>query len=392
MDSMELKYGCNPNQKPSRICMDSGELPITLLSGKAGYINLLDALNGWQLVSSLDKALSLPSAASFKHVSPAGAAVGLPLSDAERAMYFVPKDRVLSDLATAYTRARGADRMSSFGDFVSLSRECDLSTAQCIKAEVSDGVIAPGYTEDALALLKAKRNGTYTVLQVDASYVPPEKESRTIFGITFEQGRNAVVLDASVLAPIVTEHKGLPDTAVIDLIVALNALKYTQSNSVCYAKNGQTIGVGAGQQSRIHCTRLAGGKADLWHLRQSERVLSLPFLPRLSRNAKDNAIEQYLADDPETSLFEEQAWKAFFTECPKVFTSEEKKEYLKTIGGVSLASDAFFPFRDNIDRAKRSGVQYIVQSGGSVRDDLVIEACNQYSMVMACNSIRLFHH
>ncbi len=389
---MELKYGCNPNQKPASIFTDTGNLPITVLSGNPGYINLLDALNGWQLVSSLDQALGLPAAASFKHVSPAGCAVGIPLSDAERAMYFVPKDRVLSELATAYTRARGADRMSSFGDFVSLSRVCDLSTAQCIKAEVSDGVIAPGYTDEALALLMAKRNGTYTVLQIDASYVPPEKETRTVFGITFEQGRNAIALDESVLAPIVTEHTQLPDSAKIDLIVALNALKYTQSNSVCYAKGGQTIGVGAGQQSRIHCTRLAGDKADLWHLRQSEKVLTLPFLPKLSRNAKDNAIEQYLSDEPETSLFEDGAWKAFFSECPQPFPSKEKKEYLKGIGGVSLASDAFFPFRDNIDRAKRSGVQYIVQSGGSVRDDLVIEACNQYAMVMACNSIRLFHH
>lgn len=392
MDSMELKYGCNPNQKPARIVIEEGKLPITTLSGKAGYINLLDALNGWQLVQSLDRALDLPAAASFKHVSPAGSAVGLPLSDAEREMYFVPKDRELSALATAYTRARGADRMSSFGDFVSLSRVCDLSTAKCIKAEVSDGVIAPGYTEEALALLKAKRNGTYTVLQIDASYAPPAQESRTVFGIRFEQERNAISLDKNVLKPIVTANSVFPETAVIDLVVALNTLKYTQSNSVCYAKGGQSIGVGAGQQSRIHCTRLAGGKADLWHLRQSERVLTLPFLPKLSRNDKDNAIEQYLSDDPETSLFEAGAWKQFFTSCPQVFTAEEKKEYLKHITGVSLASDAFFPFRDNIDRAKRSGVEYIVQPGGSVRDDVVIEACNQYAMVMACNSIRLFHH
>ncbi len=392
MDSMELKYGCNPNQKPARIFTETGNLPITILSGKPGYINLLDALNGWQLVHSLDQSLKLPSAASFKHVSPAGAAVGLPLNEAERKMYFVPEDRALSSLAAAYTRARGTDRMSSFGDFVSLSRECDLSTAQCIRSEVSDGVIAPGYTDEALALLRAKRNGSYTVLQIDASYVPPELETRTVFGITFEQERNAIVLDARVLEPIVTEHMLIPDMAKIDLVVALNALKYTQSNSVCYAKNGQTIGVGAGQQSRIHCTRLAGDKADLWHLRQSEQVLSLPFLPKLSRNDKDNAIEQYLADNPETSLFESEAWSRFFSECPKPFGAEEKKEYLKAIGGVSLASDAFFPFRDNIDRAKRSGVQYIVQPGGSVRDDMVIEACNHYAMVMACNSIRLFHH
>ncbi len=392
MESMELKYGCNPNQKPARIFSETGKLPITVLSGKPGYINLLDALNGWQLVLSLDQALDMPSAASFKHVSPAGAAVGLSLDDAERKMYFIPKDRVLSPLAIAYTRARGADRMSSFGDFVSLSRVCDLSTAQCIKAEVSDGVIAPGYTDEALALLKAKRNGSYVVLQIDASYVPPTQETRTVFGINFEQGRNAIALDAHVLTPIVTEHTQLSDRAKIDLVVALNALKFTQSNSVCYAKNGQTIGVGAGQQSRIHCTRLAGDKADLWHLRQSEQVLSLPFLPKLSRNDKDNAIEQYLADTPETSLFEAQGWKRFFAECPKPFAPEDKKAYLKTLGGVSLASDAFFPFRDNIDRAKRSGVQYIVQPGGSVRDDMVIEACNQYAMVMACNSIRLFHH
>lgn len=392
MTSMELKYGCNPNQKPARVFTGTGELPITTLSGKAGYINLLDALNGWQLVSSLDQALGLPAAASFKHVSPAGSAVGLPLNDEERMMYFIPKAKVLSPLATAYTRARGSDRMSSFGDFVSLSRVCDLSTAQCIKAEVSDGVIAPGYTEEALALLRAKRNGSYTVLQIDASYAPPALETRTVFGITFEQGRNTILLDSAVLKPIVTNNSALPDSAVIDLVVALNSLKYTQSNSVCYAKNGQTIGVGAGQQSRIHCTRLAGDKADLWHLRQSERVLNLPFLPKLSRNDKDNAIEQYLCDDPETSLFEGDVWKRFFTTCPEAFSPEEKKRYLATLGGVSLASDAFFPFRDNIDRAKRSGVQYIVQPGGSVRDDLVIGACNQYSMVMACNSIRLFHH
>lgn len=392
MDSIQLKYGCNPNQKPARIFTEEGKLPITILNGKAGYINLLDALNGWQLVSSLDKALDLPAAASFKHVSPAGAAVGLPLNEAERAMYFVSENRDLSPLATAYTRARGSDRMSSFGDFVSLSRVCDLSTARCIKAEVSDGVIAPGYTEEALALLKAKRNGTFTVIEIDASYEPMELEQRTVFGIRFEQGRNAIQLDQKVLEPIVTEKSQLPEEAKIDLVVALIALKYTQSNSVCYAKRGQTIGVGAGQQSRIHCTRLAGDKADLWHLRQSERTLSLPFLPNLSRNEKDNAIEQFLTDEPELSLSEGEGWRRYFTECPQPYTAEEKRAYLKTIGGVSLASDAFFPFRDNIDRAYRSGVEYIVQPGGSVRDDLVVEACNQYGIVMACNSIRLFHH
>ncbi|MDT4761332.1 phosphoribosylaminoimidazolecarboxamide formyltransferase [Sphaerochaeta sp. PS] len=392
MDSIQLKYGCNPNQRPARIFTEEGKLPITILNGKAGYINLLDALNGWQLVSSLDKALDLPAAASFKHVSPAGAAVGLPLNEAERAMYFVSENRDLSPLATAYTRARGSDRMSSFGDFVSLSRVCDLSTARCIKAEVSDGVIAPGYTEEALALLKAKRNGTFTVIEIDASYEPMELEQRTVFGIRFEQGRNAIQLDQKVLEPIVTEKSQLPEEAKIDLVVALIALKYTQSNSVCYAKRGQTIGVGAGQQSRIHCTRLAGDKADLWHLRQSERTLSLPFLPNLSRNEKDNAIEQFLTDEPELSLSEGEGWRRYFTECPPPYTAEEKRAYLKTLGGVSLASDAFFPFRDNIDRASRSGVEYIVQPGGSVRDDLVVEACNQYGIVMACNSIRLFHH
>ncbi|MFA7017854.1 MAG: phosphoribosylaminoimidazolecarboxamide formyltransferase [Sphaerochaetaceae bacterium] len=392
MDSIELKYGCNPNQKPAKIFMEKGELPITILNGKIGYINMLDALNGWQLVFSLDKALNLPAAASFKHVSPAGAAVGLPLNEAERAMYFIKEGRKLSALATAYTRARGADRMSSFGDFVSLSRECDLSTARCIKAEVSDGVIAPGYTQEALALLKEKRNGSYTVVQIDPSYEPPAEELRTVFGILFEQGRNTIQLDERVLAPIVTENAKLPETAKIDLLVALIALKYTQSNSVCYAKRGQTIGVGAGQQSRIHCTRLAGGKADLWHLRQSERLLSLPFWPALSRNEKDNAIEQYLSDDPETSLFEGENWKRYFSECPQPFTTEEKHSFLHTMRGVSLASDAFFPFRDNIDRAHRSGVEFIVQPGGSVRDDLVIEACNQYEMVMINNAIRLFHH
>lgn len=392
MDSIELKYGCNPNQKPARIFLEKGELPITILNGKIGYINMLDALNGWQLVFSLDKALNLPAAASFKHVSPAGAAVGLPLSEAERAMYFIKEDRKLSALATAYTRARGADRMSSFGDFVSLSRECDLSTARCIKAEVSDGVIAPGYTQEALALLKEKRNGSYTVVQIDPSYEPPAEEFRTVFGIQFEQGRNIIQLDERVLAPIVTENTKLPETAKIDLLVALIALKYTQSNSVCYAKRGQTIGVGAGQQSRIHCTRLAGGKADLWHLRQSERLLALPFWPALSRNERDNAIEQYLSDDPETSLFEGENWKRYFSECPQPFTTEEKRSFLHTMRGVSLASDAFFPFRDNIDRAHRSGVEFIVQPGGSVRDDLVIEACNQYKMVMINNAIRLFHH
>jgi AICAR transformylase/IMP cyclohydrolase PurH len=392
MDSLELKYGCNPNQKPARIFLENGELPLKVLNGKPGYINLLDALNGWQMVSQMEKAIGLPSAASFKHVSPAGAAVGLPLNENERKMYLVSANTELSPLACAYTRARGADRMSSFGDFVSLSEVCDLSTAKCINREVSDGVIAPGYSEEALALLKTKRNGTYTVLTIDPNYVPKAIEQRSVFGITFEQGRNDIVLDQSVLQPIVTTNTSLPNSAKIDLVIALIALKYTQSNSVCYVKNGQTIGVGAGQQSRIHCTRLAGSKADLWHLRQSEQVLGLPFLPSLSRNAKDNAIEQYLAEEPETSLYENEAWKQYFTECPKPFLAEEKKACLKNVRGVSLASDAFFPFRDNIDRARRSGVDYIVQPGGSVRDDVVVEACNAYGIVMVSNGIRLFHH
>jgi phosphoribosylaminoimidazolecarboxamide formyltransferase/IMP cyclohydrolase len=392
MDSLELKYGCNPNQKPARIFVEKGELPLKVLNGKPGYINLLDALNGYQMVSQMEKAIGLPSAASFKHVSPAGAAVGLPLNESERKMYLVSENTVLSPLACAYTRARGADRMSSFGDFVSLSEVCDLSTAKCINREVSDGVIAPGYTEEALQVLKAKRNGTYTVLSIDPNYIPCEIEQRSVFGITFEQGRNNVVLDQSVLQPVVTTNTVLPNSAKIDLVIALIALKYTQSNSVCYTKNGQTIGVGAGQQSRIHCTRLAGSKADLWHLRQSEQVLLLPFLPSLSRNAKDNAIEQYLADEPETSLFEDEVWKQYFSECPKPFTPMQKKACLQKVKGVALASDAFFPFRDNIDRAKKSGVDYIVQPGGSVRDEAVVEACNEYGIVMVSNGIRLFHH
>jgi phosphoribosylaminoimidazolecarboxamide formyltransferase/IMP cyclohydrolase len=392
MDSLELKYGCNPNQKKARIYREEGKLPVTVLNGNPGYINLLDALNGWQLVHQMETATGLPAAASFKHVSPAGAAVGLPLSDEERRMYFVGEDAGLSPLACAYTRARGADRMSSFGDFVSLSEVCDLSTAKCIKREVSDGVIAPGYTPEALALLQKKRKGSYTVLSVDASYVPEPMERRDVFGIVFEQERNAAVLDGSALQPIVTRNTVLPNSAKINLIIAMIALKYTQSNSVCYVKNGQTIGVGAGQQSRIHCTRLAGSKADLWHLRQSDRVLSLPFLPSLSRNEKDNAVEQYLANEPETSLYENDGWKRYFSVCPEPFEADEKRAFLDSVGNVALASDAFFPFRDNIDRARRSGVEYIVQPGGSLRDDEVVRACDEYGMVMIANGIRLFTH
>lgn len=388
MHNLELKYGCNPHQKRARIFKEGGELPLRVLNGNPGYINLLDALNGWQLVSALDRNLGMRSAASFKHVSPAGAGVGLPLNHKERAMYFVGEDEELSELATAYVRARGADRMSSFGDFVSLSSICDESTARCIAREVSDGVIAPGFTEEALAHLKAKRKGTYTILKIDPTYVATPLERREIFGITFEQERSSLVLDESVLSPIVTENTDLPRSAVIDLVLAMTVLQYTQSNSVCYAKRAQTIGVGAGQQSRIHCTRLAGEKADFWHLRQHEKVLGLPFLPKLSRNAKDNAVELYLRGE----LTEGESWGRFFTEKPEAFTPGEQLLYLQGIEGVSLGSDAFFPFRDNIDRAKKSGVGYIVQSGGSLRDDEVIRACNEHSMVMVANGIRLFHH
>lgn len=388
MHNLKLKYGCNPQQQKARIYRKEGELPLTVLNGNPGYINLLDALNGWQLVSALERTLGMSAAASFKHVSPAGVAVGLPLSLEERKMYFVGEGEQLSELATAYVRARGADRMSSFGDFVSLSSTCDESTARCIAREVSDGVIAPGYTEQALALLRDKRKGSYTVLEIDADYVPDPVEKREVFGITFEQERSSLILDESVLKPVVTERADLPQEAKVDLIVALTALQYTQSNSVCYAKRGQSIGVGAGQQSRIHCTRLAGEKADFWHLRQHERVLSLPFLPKLSRNAKDNAVESYLRNE----LDNNQGWKGFFMQKPEPFTPKEQSLYLKGMQGVSLASDAFFPFRDNIDRAQQSGVRYIVQSGGSLRDDEVIEACNGHGIVMVANGIRLFHH
>ena len=384
MDRLELKYGCNPNQKQAAISVEEGTLPLKVLNGKAGYINLLDALNGWQLVSSLKKATGLASAASFKHVSPAGAAVGLALDEVERSMYFISESQKLSSLAAAYVRARGADRMSSFGDFISLSDECDLSTAKIIKAEVSDGVIAPSYTPEALEVLKQKKGGTFTVLAIDSTWQAPLLETRSVFGITFTQEHNSVVLDRSVLEPVVTHEQAIPEEAVIDLLVALNTLKYTQSNSVCYAKRGQTIGVGAGQQSRIHCTRLPGisqtrGTCD------SARSLDLPFLPKLSRNDKDNAVEHYLQGELE-------GWQRYFSEEVSPLSAEQKKEILSHVSGVSLASDAFFPFHDNIDRAARSGVSYIVQSGGSLRDELVIEACDAYKMVMVLNSIRLFHH
>lgn len=385
MNHLDLKYGCNPNQGQARISMEVGDLPLQVLCGSPGYINLLDALNGWQLVSQLAEATGLSAAASFKHVSPAGAAVSLALDETERRMYFIGEHEELSPLATAYVRARGADRMSSFGDFISLSERCDLQTARIIKREVSDGVIAPSYEPEALALLQKKKGGKYVVLQIDPSYEPPVLETRSVFGITFTQERNTVVLDASVLEPIVTQNKDLTEDARLDLLVALNALKYTQSNSVCFAKRGQTIGVGSGQQSRIHCTRLAGEKADAWHLRQSRQVLDLPFLPTLSRNEKDNAVEAYLRSEIHDPGL-------YFSEDVPPLTDQEKQDILASVTGVSLASDAFFPFRDNIDRASLSGVSYIVQSGGSLRDDAVIKACDEHGILMVCNAIRLFHH
>ncbi|WP_332448190.1 phosphoribosylaminoimidazolecarboxamide formyltransferase [Sphaerochaeta sp.] len=385
MERLELKYGCNPNQGQASISIDEGTLPLKVLNGKPGYINLLDALNGWQLVASLKQATGLASAASFKHVSPAGAAVGLALNENERRMYFIDEKQTLSELASAYVRARGADRMSSFGDFISLSDTCDLSTAKRIKSEVSDGVIAPSYTEEALAVLKQKKGGAYTILCIDPSYAPPLLEERSVYGITFTQERNTQVLDDSVLQPVVTKQKDISQEDRLNLLVALNTLKYTQSNSVCYAYRGQTIGVGAGQQSRIHCTRLAGEKADLWQLRQTERVLSLPFLPSLSRNDKDNAVECFLRGETED-------FSRYFAQPVSALTDEERESLLCSVSGVSLASDAFFPFRDNIDRAAKSGVSYIVQCGGSVRDDLVIEACDALGIVMIMNGIRLFHH
>ncbi len=391
MMELELKYGCNPNQKPSRIYMTEGELPIRVLNGKPGYINFLDAFNGWQLVCELKKATGLPAATSFKHVSPAGAAVGLPLDDVMRKIYFVPANMELSPLACAYARARGADRMSSFGDWISLSDVCDVPTALLIKPEVSDGVIAPGYTEEALAILKAKKKGNYNIVEIDPAYKPEPIERKQVFGITFEQGRNEFVIDENLLTNIVTENKELPDSAKIDLIVALIVLKYTQSNSVCYAKGGQAIGIGAGQQSRIHCTRLAGQKADNWLLRQHPRVLNLPFVEKIARADRDNTIDVFISDEPD-EVIAEGRWQKFFTEKPIPLTREEKRAWLDQQTGVALGSDAFFPFGDNIERAHRSGVSYVAQPGGSIRDDNVIETCNLYNMVMAFTGMRLFHH
>ena len=392
MQEYELKYGCNPNQKPSRIYMQNGELPIKVLNGRAGYINFLDAFNGWQLVKELKKATGLPAATSFKHVSPAGAAVGLPLSDVEKQIYWVSDmDIEFTPLANAYIRARGADRMSSFGDFISLSDVCDKSTALVIKREVSDGVLAPGYTDEALEILKAKKNGNYCVIEIDPDYVPAPIERKDVFGITFEQGRNELNIDENFFSNIVTENKALTEQAKIDLTIAMITLKYTQSNSVCYVKGGQAIGIGAGQQSRIHCTRLAGSKADNWWLRQSPQVLGLQFVDNIKRADRDNTIDLYMGEDYMDVLAEGE-WQKFFKVKPEVFTAEEKRAWLDKNTDVALGSDAFFPFGDNIERAHKSGVKYVAQPGGSVRDDHVIDTCNKYDMVMSFTGIRLFHH
>ena len=394
MKEFELKYGCNPNQKPSRIYMaDGSELPIEILCGRPGYINFLDAFNSWQLVKELKEATGLPSATSFKHVSPTSAAVGLPLPEKLKRACFVDDIAGLDDspLACAYARARGTDRMSSFGDWIALSDVCDLTTAMIIKREISDGIIAPGYTDEALEVLKTKKKGNYNIVKIDPSYVPAPIEHKDVFGITFEQGRNNFKIDAELLKNIVTANKSLPEEAVRDLIISLITLKYTQSNSVCYAYQGQAIGVGAGQQSRIHCTRLAGTKADTWHLRQHEKVLNLPFLPTISRPDRDNVIDGYINKNEE-DVCAEGNWQKYFTTRPEPLTEKEAREYLDAITGVSVGSDAFFPFGDNIERAKRSGVSYIAEPGGSIRDDLVIETCDRYGMVMAFTGMRLFHH
>ncbi|MBO5160139.1 MAG: phosphoribosylaminoimidazolecarboxamide formyltransferase [Lachnospiraceae bacterium] len=392
MNEIQLKYGCNPNQKPSRIFMEDGsDLPVKVLSGKPGYINFLDAFNGWQLVKELKEATGLPAATSFKHVSPAGAAVGLPLDETLAKIYWVDDLGELSPLACAYARARGADRMSSFGDFIALSDVCDADTARLIKREVSDGVIAPGYTEEALEILALKKKGNYNVIQIDPDYVPAELERKQVYGITFEQGRNELDINGDLLSNVVTENKDIPEEALIDLKISLITLKYTQSNSVCYVKGGQAIGIGAGQQSRVHCTRLAGQKADNWYLRQAPQVLGLQFLDTLGRAERDNAIDVYIGDEYEDVLAEGE-WQKRFKVKPEVFTREEKRAWLDGNTNVTLGSDAFFPFPDNIERAKKSGVKYIAQPGGSVRDDLVIECCNKYGMAMAFTGIRLFHH
>ncbi len=388
---IQLKYGCNPNQKPSRIFMEDGDLPLEVVNGRPGYINFLDALNSWQLVSELKKATGMPAAASFKHVSPAGAALGNPLTDVLRQIYFVPADMALSPLACAYARARGADRMSSFGDFIALSDVCDAPTARLIRHEVSDGIIAPGYTDEALSILKEKRKGGYNIIKIDPDYVPEEIERKQVFGITFEQGRQSLLIDEAMISNVVTANKALTAAQKRDLLVSLITLKYTQSNSVCYVKDGQAIGVGAGQQSRIHCTRLAGGKADNWHLRQHEKVLNLPFREDVGRPDRDNAIDVYISEDWQDVLGEGR-WERLFTKRPEPLSREEKRAYLDTVTDVALGSDAFFPFSDNIERAHRSGVTCIAQPGGSIRDDLVIEKCDEYGIAMAFTGIRLFHH
>lgn len=391
MKELELKYGCNPNQKPSRIFMQEGELPIEVMNGKPGYINLLDAFNSWQLVKELDEATGLPAAASFKHVSPAGAAVGQPLSDTDRKIYFVDDDAELSPIACAYIKARGADRLSSYGDWAALSRTCDKATAMYLKYEVSDGIIAPGYTDEALEILKTKKGGNYNVVKIDPNYVPAELERKDVFGITFEQGHNNFKITRDLFENIVTENKDLPESAIIDMTVSLITLKYTQSNSVCYVKNGQTVGVGAGQQSRIHCTRLAGNKADNWFLRQHPKVLGLKFRDDIRRPDRDNAIDVYMSDEYMDVLADGE-WEKTFKEKPEVFTNEEKKAWIATQSGLTCGSDAFFPFGDNVKRAYKSGVKYIAEPGGSIRDDNVIETADSYNMVMAFTGMRLFHH
>ena len=392
MKELELKYGCNPNQKPSRIYMaDGSELPIEVLNGRPGYINFLDAFNGWQLVRELKKATGLPAATSFKHVSPAGASVGRPMSDTLKKIYWVDDMGDLSPLACAYARARGADRMSSFGDFISLSDVCDADTARLIKREVSDGVIAPGYTDEALEILKAKKNGNYNIIKIDENYTPAPLEHKQVFGVTFEQGRQELPIDDELLSNIVTENKEIPEEALIDMKISLIVLKYTQSNSVCFVKDGQAIGIGAGQQSRVHFTRLAGQKADNWWLRQCPKVMNLPFKEKIRRADRDNAIDLYIGDEY-MDVLADGAWENIFTEKPEVFTKEEKREWLDKLTDVTLGSDAFFPFFDNIERAHKSGVKYIAQPGGSVRDDAVIDCCNKYNMAMAFTGIRLFHH
>ena len=392
MKELELKYGCNPNQKPSKIYMaDGSDLPIKVLMGRPGYINFLDAFNGWQLVRELKEATGLPAATSFKHVSPAGAAIGLPMSDVLKKIYWVDDMGDLSPLACAYARARGADRMSSFGDFIALSDVCDKDTAMLIKREVSDGVIAPGYSEEALEILAQKKKGNYNVIQIDENYVPAKLEHKQVFGVTFEQGRQDLKIDDELLSNIVTKNKDIPQNALNDLKISLITLKYTQSNSVCYVKDGQAIGIGAGQQSRVHCTRLAGQKADNWFLRQAPQVLNLPFIDKIKRADRDNAIDVYIGDEY-MDVLADGAWQKVFTEKPEVFTKEEKRAWLDQMQDVTLGSDAFFPFSDNIERAHKSGVKYIAEPGGSVRDDLVIETCDKYNMAMAFTGIRLFHH